>query len=262
MGTNFHTAWIDDTTRFKAADMNAPLSGLDRGITYLKNIIAAYEGALSYSGGTLTWSDTIHIYFNTAAGLAVHNSIAAGSIALTDGQFAYVTLSETNNAALTVSAASISTGSASNYLAYNVLVLAYRDTESDNLFIVNLKKSFDQEMKPTDSPTFAYLTLSGLTASLPVFSDASKKLETKTASAARTALYQTYKATETLAGQDGVTVTHNKGDTNYIVAVMPEDVSPLGAVGEISVVKAANTVVIYNTGFSGITADVEISDIS
>lgn len=103
---------------------------------------------------------------------------------------------------------------------------------------------------------------SSLSASLPVFTDADKKLVSKTAANARAALYQTYKSTVvTLAGQTGITVTHNKGDTSYIVSVMPKD-TLLGSIGDISVVKASNTVVIYNTGFSGILADVEIRDIA
>ena len=35
MGANYHTAWIDGTTTYKAADMNAPLSSLDSQISNL-----------------------------------------------------------------------------------------------------------------------------------------------------------------------------------------------------------------------------------
>jgi hypothetical protein len=71
-----------------------------------------------------------------------------------------------------------------------------------------------------------------------------------------------YSGTITLAGQDGVTVTHNKGDTSYIAKVMPRDITPLGSVGDISVVRAANTVTVYNSGFSGGAAEIEISNIA
>ncbi len=72
--------------------------------------------------------------------------------------------------------------------------------------------------------------------------------------------YVFYNGSITLDGQNGVTVTHNKGNTNYIVKVMPKDNS-LGMIGEISVIKSANTCVIYNTGIGSIAADVELSNI-
>ena len=58
----------------------------------------------------------------------------------------------------------------------------------------------------------------------------------------------------TLGGQAGVTVTHNYGSTSYVVSVMPTGATP-GGVGELSVVRAANTVAIYNSGQSGGAAD-------
>ncbi|HOL44636.1 MAG TPA: hypothetical protein PK659_10315 [Methanothrix sp.] len=66
----------------------------------------------------------------------------------------------------------------------------------------------------------------------------------------------------TLAGQDGVTVTHNKGDTNYLIKVTPTTLNALGMLGDIAVVKSANTVVIYNSGIGGITANIELSVIA
>lgn len=62
----------------------------------------------------------------------------------------------------------------------------------------------------------------------------------------------------TLNGVDGVTITHNKGNTNYLLKIMPNGSNP-GDVGEISYVKAANTVVIYNSGRPRIAADYELS---
>ncbi len=69
-----------------------------------------------------------------------------------------------------------------------------------------------------------------------------------------------YNGSITLDGQNGVTITHNRGNTNYIVKVMPKDMT-LGMVGEISVVKSANTCVIYNSGIGNIAADIELSNI-
>ncbi len=71
-----------------------------------------------------------------------------------------------------------------------------------------------------------------------------------------------YSGSITLNGQNGVTVTHNKGDTSYIVKLMPRDVVPHGSVGDMSVVRAANTVSVYNSGFAGGIAEIEISNIA
>jgi len=66
----------------------------------------------------------------------------------------------------------------------------------------------------------------------------------------------------TLLGQDGVTVTHNHGSTSYLVKTNVTGLGNLGRIGDIAYVKAANTVVIYNSGISGISADVEISAVA
>jgi hypothetical protein len=66
----------------------------------------------------------------------------------------------------------------------------------------------------------------------------------------------------TLAGQDGVTVTHNKGDLNYLCKIQPTGIGCLGRIGDISCIKAANTVVIYHSGHGGFLADVEITNIN
>lgn len=138
MGNNFHNPWVDLTAQFQAADMNAPLSTLDRALTYQKGALIGCDGTISWAAGTLTWSDTIHIYFNSAAGNAIHNTIAAGNIALSDGEFAYVDLSETNDAALTVAKAAIPNGTASNFITYNRLLLGYRNTADDGFYPVAL----------------------------------------------------------------------------------------------------------------------------
>ncbi|MGD0263525.1 MAG: hypothetical protein ABSD47_01060 [Candidatus Methylomirabilota bacterium] len=63
----------------------------------------------------------------------------------------------------------------------------------------------------------------------------------------------------TLAGADGVVVTHNRGATDYLVKVTPDTLAGLSRVGDVVVVRAANTCTIYNSGASGITARVELS---
>jgi hypothetical protein len=63
----------------------------------------------------------------------------------------------------------------------------------------------------------------------------------------------------TLAGQDGVTVSHYRGATDYLVKIMPTGTDCLGRIGEISYVKSANSVVIYNSGQGGFHAEIEIS---
>jgi hypothetical protein len=145
MGNNFHTAYSNTVpkTAFTVAAMGAPLSSLDCAITYLKNVMVGGGGTITWAAGTLTWSGTINIYFNASAdGKACHNTIAASNIALSDDEFAYVTLSETNDAVITVSKASIGDGSASGFLAYNVLVLGYRNAADDVFYPVSLSGIF------------------------------------------------------------------------------------------------------------------------
>lgn len=66
----------------------------------------------------------------------------------------------------------------------------------------------------------------------------------------------------TLNGQDGVTVTHNRGNTSYLVKVSPTGITAINKVGDIVYVKAANTVAIYNSGQSNLAADIELSAIA
>lgn len=62
----------------------------------------------------------------------------------------------------------------------------------------------------------------------------------------------------TLGGADGVTVTHNHGNTNYAVAISLLDSA--SRAGEVSIgAIAANTVVIYNSGEPNIPALVTIT---
>ena len=141
MGQNFHTSWVASVTQFKAAQMNPAIQYLDRGITYLKNVIVHCDGVVSWkkASNLLVWSGTLRILFNRDDGLAIQNTVVAATVSLADNQFAYVDLSETNNAVLTVTAASVTTGAASNFLAFNRLVLGYRNTTSDEYFPVALR---------------------------------------------------------------------------------------------------------------------------
>ena len=141
MGANFHTAYADGTTIFAASSMEAPLSDLDRAISYTKNVIVHSDGVINYSSasGQLTWSGTLRILFVRADGQLIQNMVAAGGVTLSDNQMAYVDLSETNDAAVTVYAASLTTAAASTTKAYNRLVLGYRNTASDAFYPVGVK---------------------------------------------------------------------------------------------------------------------------
>ena len=141
MGANFHTAYADGTTIFAASSMEAPLSDLDRAISYTKNVIVHCDGVINYSSasGQLTWSGTLRILFIRADGQLIQNTVAAGGVTLSDNQMAYVDLSETNDAAVTVYAASLTTAAASTTKAYNRLVLGYRNTASDAFYPVNVR---------------------------------------------------------------------------------------------------------------------------
>ncbi len=139
MGSNFHTPWTGSTL-FKDTSMNPALASLDKGITYPKNAIVHSDGAITYdkTTGVLTWASALRILFNREDGQAIQNTISAGNITLADNEFAYVTLNEANNTVLTVSKASVTTGIASNFLTVGIVVLAYRNSASDELFPVYL----------------------------------------------------------------------------------------------------------------------------
>lgn len=136
MSTNFHTAWIDSVTLAKPSSLNPVWSDLDRAITYLKNIIVHQDGDLTYSKitGRLIWSDHIRIIFNRADGQAIQNIINAGTIVLNDNQMAYITLNETDGTVLTMTQATINFKITSGFIAYNRLVIGYRNTASDCFF--------------------------------------------------------------------------------------------------------------------------------
>ena len=142
MGANFHTAYADGTTIFAASAMEAPLSDLDRAVSYGKNVIVHCDGALSYSSasGQLTWSGALRVLFVRADGQLIQNTVATGGVTLTDNQMAYVDLSETNDASIAVSTAALTTATASVTKAYNRLVLGYRNTAGDRFYPVALRE--------------------------------------------------------------------------------------------------------------------------
>jgi hypothetical protein len=180
MGNNYHTPWADVVgaagTHYTAAEMNPAISDLDRAITYHKGAFIGCDGTLSWAAGTLTWSGTLHIYFNRADGQAIHNSVAASSIALADGEFAYIDLSETNNQVVTVQKAAISTGAASNFKAYNRLLLGYRNAADDAFYPEELAGVFAQmlaggayvEKATLDAHTILYAVSDNTPAALAV----------------------------------------------------------------------------------------------
>lgn len=152
MGSNFHTPWTT-STEFCTDGMNEALSTLDRALSYIKSVIVHCDGNITYSvlTGILTWDSTIYIIFTNSNGDAVRNTIAAGNVTLSDGQICYVDLNETNDTVLTMQKATITTGVASNTIAYNRLVLGYRNTASDRFFSLYLDTDPDKLQQDLES---------------------------------------------------------------------------------------------------------------
>jgi hypothetical protein len=142
MGTNFHEPWIDASTQFIAADMNLPLSTIDRVIGYLKNLIVHCDGSIEYHpmSGILYWSGALRFIFNRADGQACTNYAEIGSVQLGDNEFAYVDLDETNGTEVTVQKATVTGGAASNFIAFNRVVLGYRNAVSNDFYPVHLRQ--------------------------------------------------------------------------------------------------------------------------
>jgi len=157
MGSNYHTSW-DTSTKFKPSLMDPPLAALDKAATYNRFPIVTCDGTISWDGATLTWDDTIRIYFCREDGQAILNTIAAGSQAIAAGSFVYVTLNETNNTVLTTSTAAITTGAASNFLSLAILVLGHRNATNDDFYPVHLQILPEEVTLPTEYylPTMYY----------------------------------------------------------------------------------------------------------
>lgn len=143
MGANFHSDWTTSTV-FSPTDMNPPLQSLDRAITYIKNVIMHCDGVITYDSttGQLVWDGILRILFSTSAGLLVENVVAIGGVTITDGQMAYVDLSETNGASVSVAVTTLTTGGASTILPFNRVVLGYRNSTADTLYPVLLAHSY------------------------------------------------------------------------------------------------------------------------
>jgi hypothetical protein len=142
MGSNFHTPWVDGTTHFNAAEVNPAFASLDQALTKLKNLIVHCDGAIDYHplSGILYWAGVLRFLFNATDGKACANVVDAGMIQLADNEFAYVDLSETNGATVTVEKAEVAAGSASNFIAFNRVVLGYRNAVSNDFFPVALRQ--------------------------------------------------------------------------------------------------------------------------
>lgn len=141
---NYHDP-ITTATLFRPEDLNPIFSGLDRALSYTKNCIVHCDGAIAYSAATgqLTWNGTLRILFVRADGQLTENTVATGGVTLADGQMAYADLSETNGASVSAAVATLATGIASTTLAYNRVVLGYRNTASDKFYPVALRLAFD-----------------------------------------------------------------------------------------------------------------------
>lgn len=154
---NFHTPWADATTIFEDTSMDAALTNLDEAISVIKNLIVACDGVFNYvkATGVLSWSGTLRFLWTDEAGDAIQNTCAAGSVTLTDGKFAYVDLSDTDGATVVVYAATLTPGSASNFVAYNRVVLAYRNATGDDIYPVNISLPFNDPDKLVQTLTDA-----------------------------------------------------------------------------------------------------------
>lgn len=140
MGTNYHSDWTDDSTEFLAASMNPALQDLDKGITYLKNIVIYSTADIGFvvSTGVLSWASPIVVVFTRNDGLCCVNKVEAGSITLTAGQCAYLDLNETNNTVLTMAAYAVGTGgAASNAKPVNRIVLGIKAATSGKWYPVH-----------------------------------------------------------------------------------------------------------------------------
>lgn len=137
---NFHNA-LTNMALFRTEDLNPPLAGLDRALSYAKNVIVTTDGEITYDSATgiLTWAAAIRIIFTAADGTLILNTIAAGNITIADGQMVYVDLIATTGTALTAAVATVTTGGASSTVVYNRLVLGARNATNDKFYPVALK---------------------------------------------------------------------------------------------------------------------------
>lgn len=142
--SNFYSPITTDTL-FRPEDINPILATLDRIISFQRSTILHCDGNISYepSTGNLTWSDTLRILFNNDSGNLIENTLNAGFISLLGNQMAYVDLNTTNGSVITPSVASLTTGTASNTLTYNRLVLGYRNSSDSSFYPVAIRLSLN-----------------------------------------------------------------------------------------------------------------------
>lgn len=150
MSDNFHTPWQDAVTQYKQADMNAPMSELDKALSFLKNIMVWCEGDVSYTpaaSGELSWDGEIKLAYMDEYGNTILNRVTASNVTLLDNQFAYVTLSGTNNAAVTMQTATLSGEGTCNFGDNETVVMAIK-AANDDLYYVNLRPSATYVTQP------------------------------------------------------------------------------------------------------------------
>ena len=236
------------------AGKGAPLNATEHD-TNIKNIVAAIENTTSG-----------HDHDGTDSKKITYSSITA----MTSAQLAGIISDETGSGALVFAESptlvtptlGVATATSINKVAITAPATSATLTISDGVTAtiaaelhVEAATHVNQDLTSDASPTFAAIKLtSGAGAGKILTSDGSGNASWTDNSI--------QSGTITLQGQDGVTVTHNHGSTSYLVKTNVTGLGNLGRIGDIAYVKAANTVVIYNSGISGISADVEISAIA
>ena len=108
----------------------------------MKNVIVHCDGAINYdpTTGSLSWAESLRVIFTRSDGVLIENTVVAGSIGVADGQMAYLDLSETNGAVLTVAVSALNTGANSTSISFNRLVLGYRNAASDAFYPVAIRQ--------------------------------------------------------------------------------------------------------------------------
>ena len=134
--SQFHTPYINDTTNFDADTMNAPLAALDKAIGYHHNVIVHTDGDISYvaSTGVLAWTGIIRIVFIASDGKAIENTIAIGNDTISDGEYIYVDLIETDGSVLTTATAVLTTDVTATHSGVARLVLGYRNATNKKFY--------------------------------------------------------------------------------------------------------------------------------
>lgn len=138
MSKNFHTAYSTGS-EYTPESMNIPLEELDEVIGYLKNVMISCDGQITADTdtGVVTWNGAIRIAFTNDSGIIVENTVAAGSVTVAGGSYMYVILNKTNATILTMQTAPYSAGGSSAPIGKNTVVIAYRNNNSGEFYVVN-----------------------------------------------------------------------------------------------------------------------------